>query len=262
VDVVPEQAIRVVPAGWYEDPASTSRVRWWNGLAWTDHTAAKPANPAPAGAAGADDQVATDSLEHAAATAITGAAWFIALSPVLTGLAVTVAGYLAFYVWRFPRLFEIPVVWVTAAIPLLLATVAAFVDARRLGRAGHAPPTPAWSLLGPLVYLVARRRRVPGSAPLVVFCLLGAIVVAGPVAAVLTGAAGPVTKALEIQETLSADLVGSNGVTAVSCPPLIASTAAGTTYDCDATMTDGTSRTVRVSFSGDDGTYRHSLSVR
>lgn len=41
-----DQAIRVVPAGWYEDPASSAHVRWWNGLAWTEHTALKP-TPAP-----------------------------------------------------------------------------------------------------------------------------------------------------------------------------------------------------------------------
>lgn len=40
-----DQAIRVVPAGWYEDPASSAHVRWWNGLAWTEHTALKPSTP-------------------------------------------------------------------------------------------------------------------------------------------------------------------------------------------------------------------------
>lgn len=43
-----DQATRVVPAGWYEDPASTAHVRWWNGLAWTEHTTLKPtATPRP-----------------------------------------------------------------------------------------------------------------------------------------------------------------------------------------------------------------------
>jgi hypothetical protein len=39
---VTDQATRVVPAGWYEDPASSAHVRWWNGLAWTEHTTLKP----------------------------------------------------------------------------------------------------------------------------------------------------------------------------------------------------------------------------
>lgn len=43
-----DQATRVVPAGWYEDPASGAHVRWWNGLAWTEHTTLKPtATPGP-----------------------------------------------------------------------------------------------------------------------------------------------------------------------------------------------------------------------
>lgn len=33
---------KVVPAGWYDDPASVRLVRWWNGIAWTEHTRAKP----------------------------------------------------------------------------------------------------------------------------------------------------------------------------------------------------------------------------
>lgn len=43
-----DQATRVVPAGWYQDPAIAEQVRWWNGLAWTEHVREKPsAVPAP-----------------------------------------------------------------------------------------------------------------------------------------------------------------------------------------------------------------------
>lgn len=37
-----DQATRVVPAGWYQDPATPDQVRWWNGLAWTEHVRDKP----------------------------------------------------------------------------------------------------------------------------------------------------------------------------------------------------------------------------
>ena len=37
-----DQATRVVSAGWYQDPASSVQVRWWNGLAWTEHVREKP----------------------------------------------------------------------------------------------------------------------------------------------------------------------------------------------------------------------------
>jgi hypothetical protein len=51
-----DQAIRVVPAGWYEDPASSAHVRWWNGLSWTEHTAIKPEpQPQPVTPTYADD---------------------------------------------------------------------------------------------------------------------------------------------------------------------------------------------------------------
>ena len=33
------------PAGWYADPAASGSVRYWNGTAWTEHTA--PHNPVP-----------------------------------------------------------------------------------------------------------------------------------------------------------------------------------------------------------------------
>src|SRR3982751_1916224 len=39
---VTDQATRVVSAGWYQDPASSVQVRWWNGIAWTEHVREKP----------------------------------------------------------------------------------------------------------------------------------------------------------------------------------------------------------------------------
>ena len=41
-----DQATRVVSAGWYQDPALLRQVRWWNGLAWTEHVREKPSVPA------------------------------------------------------------------------------------------------------------------------------------------------------------------------------------------------------------------------
>lgn len=35
-------------AGWYPDPAGGSRLRWWDGLDWTDHWRAPPTTHVPA----------------------------------------------------------------------------------------------------------------------------------------------------------------------------------------------------------------------
>jgi hypothetical protein len=35
------------PANWYDDPEHPTQLRYWDGVAWTDHRAPKPA-PAPA----------------------------------------------------------------------------------------------------------------------------------------------------------------------------------------------------------------------
>jgi hypothetical protein len=67
---VTDQATRVVPAGWYQDPALSEQVRWWNGLAWTEHVREKP-NAAIAGAAPADNLVVTAASTSVAEPSIT-----------------------------------------------------------------------------------------------------------------------------------------------------------------------------------------------
>jgi hypothetical protein len=59
---VTDQATRVVSAGWYQDPASSQQVRWWNGMAWTEHTREKP-NGSPVSGQTAIGQ---STLQHSA----------------------------------------------------------------------------------------------------------------------------------------------------------------------------------------------------
>lgn len=61
-----DQATRVVPAGWYDDPASPARVRWWNGIAWTEHVADKPSPEEQAAARAAAEQRAAEEARHRA----------------------------------------------------------------------------------------------------------------------------------------------------------------------------------------------------
>ncbi len=345
-----DQATRVVPAGWYEDPASPAHVRWWNGLAWTEHTAAKPESrvatqpaadqtaaqgagytqsgygqsaghdqasygqatqdaAAQAGAAAraaeqtsADawyttpesqaesariaearelerefgistaehevvqqrhDQAAVDDAYRADWGAdeeepptSTASAWLIALWPVFTLAAAAAAAYLYFYVQ--PELYVLGL----GAVPLLLTVLWAIADARRLRQLGHRPASPAFALLGPFVYLVARRVRVRGSGPLVAFLIFTAIAVGLPVAAVATDSARPVTTALEIQQTVSADLIGDGRATSVNCPFFVEDFSTGVLYTCSVKLPNGASTVVWVSIDGDDGEFSYALSAR
>jgi hypothetical protein len=315
-----DQATRVVPAGWYEDPASSAHVRWWNGLAWTEHTTLKPtAPPRPqpaydvvttatgsvytpetlariAEARELERQYGISTAEHeimvrAATAANTGdvatprtradaraaqqaaddygddygtstaSAWFIALWPLLTLAAAAAAAYVAFYVAPEPSVSGIPVVAGLVLVPTLLTLLWAALDARRLRSLGHRPASPALALLGPLVYLIARRARVSGSGPLVTLLVLTVLAIGGPAAAYFTGAAVPVTTALEIQQTIRADLVDSGRLASVSCPVFVEDLSAGSLYTCNGTLPDGTAKTVWVSIES-GGEFAYALAVR
>lgn len=356
-----DQATRIVPAGWYEDPASSAHVRWWNGLAWTEHTTLKPTTPPqpqaqPAWQTGTDawgsrsplDQyqggtgagagagqtgqvttatgsihtpetlariaearelerqygistaehdiilrAATDGAQtdragvgdagrggdavdtprryrrwdpdddlYADERTGTASAWFLALWPVLTLVAAVTAGYVYFYVTPEPAIAGIPVIAALVLVPYLLTLVWAATDSRALRNRGHRPASAGLAVLGPLVYLIGRRARVAGSGPLVALLLLTLAAFGAPAAAYYTGAAAPVTKALEIQETIREDLVGSGRLASVACPPLYESMEPGTYYTCTGTTPAGGSRKVWVSFEDADGAFSYALSVR
>lgn len=57
-----DQATRVVPAGWYQDPAAPDQVRWWNGVAWTEHVRDKPSPSQTVTASGAASSSAAQGL--------------------------------------------------------------------------------------------------------------------------------------------------------------------------------------------------------
>ena len=65
-----DQATRVVSAGWYQDPASSAQVRWWNGVAWTEHVREKPgAAQAVMGQSAIGQAVVTETTEQRIAAA-------------------------------------------------------------------------------------------------------------------------------------------------------------------------------------------------
>jgi hypothetical protein len=362
-----DQAIRVVPAGWYEDPASRAHVRWWNGLAWTEHTALKPTEqPRPqqptyqqtygeggyqqqgygqqgAGQQDAGQQYQTaqstsdqDAVARAAAALAaqnaetasriaearalerqygisteehdiivrrasegdgtpehntagtaydpnaygtanwvngeddyeeeprtgTASAWLIALWPILTLVALGAAAYYYFYVSPEPAVAGIPLVAGVALVPYLFTLLWAATDAHKLRKLGNRPASAAFALLGPLIYLIARRARVKGAGPLVTLIVLTLLAVGAPIAALQTGAAAPVLKAVEIQQTIRDDLVASGKLASVSCDPFLADITLGSQFTCEATLPDGTPKDVWVSIDTRDGQFSYALAIK
>lgn len=339
-----DQATRVVPAGWYQDPALEEQVRWWNGLAWTEHVREKPTaaaasasnltvvttasstgatagtstatvvetsqqrvaagrelerqfgigtseneiitgatalgfgTGASAGAAGAPSPrtieaaatvnpavqraetdrraAAARTSGHGAGRSATGSAWMVALTPVLTLVLGTVATYLYFYVAQTLVLFLIAI-----AVPYLLGLLWALGDGRVLTLRGFDAPSPAWALLGAIVYLIIRRTRVPGTGPLALFLVVGALLIALPIAGISSGQARSLENALTIQSTLNDKLTHSGRAVSVTCPPFVNAITPGTLYTCTAIQATGVPRDVWVSIDGPDGQFSFAMTL-
>ena len=288
-----EQATRVVPAGWYQDPANPANVRWWNGITWTEHVEAKPTGQAAAipgalalesGSAASDARalerqygistaeneiitraatgtIATQRARHTPAkNTSTFSSWLLAVTPAIGIVLAGVAAYIYFYVAPTPLVAAVGVVlWI-------LAFLWAVGDSRALEARGHKGPSPMWALalpiVGSLLYLVQRRRAVPGGRPLIAFVVMLAIAVGIPAVGIATGSATVITKALEVQQAVRADLVGSGAATSVTCPPVLETVAVGTVFTCDAVLPDGTTVHVWVSVDNEAGHFSWALANR
>lgn len=284
-----EQATRVVPAGWYQDPADAGSVRWWNGITWTDHVETKPsgaqaaAAAAPAldaramerefGISAAESDIITRSATGEAApgralTAVskrnlptsTASVWFLAVTPVLASLLAALAVYIFVYVT------PTPLVAAVAVVIYALGFLWAVGDSRTLATRGHSAPSPLLALalpvVGPLLYLVVRRAKAPGSKPLIASIVMLALTVGIPLAVVASGTATALTKPVEVQQVVRADLVDSGAAASVSCPPIIESLSSGTVFTCDAVLPTGDSVHVWVSIDDDQGNFSWALANR
>jgi hypothetical protein len=265
-----DQAIRVVAAGWYTDPADGARVRWWNGVAWTEHTNARPdlqtasvveavETSAPTAATASADAHPRTRREAIAAEggraapdvrrSTTGVVWLIALLPVIAFVLALGAFYVYFYV------VSSLLVVLVAVVPYLLGLLWALSDSRQLAARGFRRTSPLWALLTPLGYLIVRRLRVPGSRPLVLFVVTAVLTVLVPLGFWATGAARVVTTAVQVQHAAVSQLVDTGKLGSVSCPPVIESLTPGTLFTCTATTKDGTPTQVWVSIDDVAGTF-------
>lgn len=231
---------KLVAAGWYQDPDAPELVRWWNGIAWTDHTDAKPADGLP------------DAPPPPGASA-TLASRLLAFSPLLFAATSLLALGLTIYMGA-------PVLtWAILVVPFGLCVLWGLQDAVALRAAGLPAPARLWTALGPLVHLVARRVRVAGSGPLLTHLLVLIATAAVPLALAATGASAPFELAHRIQSEIHADLVGSGQAERITCPPVIERIATGAMFSCDATLSDGSTREVIVSIDSDEGAFSYSF---
>jgi len=362
---VTDSATRVVPAGWYDDPASPERVRWWNGISWTEHVTAKPERPTvvaaatqqaaavdtgpnatvsnladyarrengaattaaeqrtdfdalltgagevAAGTASADtasaDTVAADAeaalraeqiaesrrLEERFGVGTTGipvidesaldasyrgtrvdpwqaeepqqrprrqststpGATLLVATPVVALIIAAIGSYIYYYIEPNPPLLFAPL------IAWLLGILFALADERTLKRRGFRAASGLWAVGTPLVYLIARRVRVPGNGPLIGFLLIAALQPAVGFAAVALGPGAGVSTALEVQQQLRSELVSQGLATSVTCPMVLESTEPGTLYTCDVITPDGLKAIVWVGLGDDPGTFNYAFQV-
>lgn len=255
-----DQATRVVPAGWYEDPSDAGQVRWWNGINWTDHTQPKPDLDGDA-AAEAEAQAATAAIRvrNRVRATSTVESWVVAFSPALLAAALLVGGWAWLYL--SPTLL-----WVGLAVVAVYAVVTVFavLDRRKLTSWEHTPPPFAMALLTAPVYLLVRALRLPRSwSQLVAWGLLMLALVGGPLAAWFGGALHGVQTAVRIQTEIRDTIVVDGGEVAnVACPPIADATTVGSTYACDVTLRDGTHTSLVVSIDSDAGDYSYTFSLR
>ncbi len=256
---VTDQAIRVVPAGWYEDPSDSTQVRWWNGIAWTDHTQAKP-DLDGAESAELEASFAGPSAVRSRARirpTSTAESWVVAFTPViLFGLL-----FAAVWAWLYVEptlLFGGIALGVTYAITVVVA----ILDRRKLARWGHTPPPFAAVLLTAPVYLLVRALKLPKSWGQLVTWVIGAVLLlGGPAAAWFGGALTSVQIATTIQYEIRQELVGNGTASAVSCPPIADTLTVGSIYTCSVTRADGSDAKLWISIDSDHGDYSYSFAI-
>jgi Protein of unknown function (DUF2510) len=195
----------LVPAGWHVDPADPAKLRWWDGAAWTSHVADPPpvvivpTPPAMLNPVNAQLQRETAYVpfthnwvqEGAAQVGPTGSAqtfpvWLLVFSPLWSG---AVAGLGKFFLFNRAPLIAAPVGLIAAAAVLFGL---AWVDRSRLRNRGYSRAAhPAWVLLSPLAYLIARVVGVgPRSiAPLVTYVVFGILIIGIVVFAIIMASA-------------------------------------------------------------------------
>jgi Protein of unknown function (DUF2510) len=249
-----------VPAGWYNDPAGSGHLRWWDGIAWSAHLAPQPAAApveVPAVETPANRYTASDIARPS--QWYTGWGWFLAISPLyFAGFALI---EILATINQLKSGGATPATSIVFGAALLLGALFLLVSASRdqltLKRWGYIRPASAWwILLGPLVYLIIRTvkvyRETQKGIPLIVVFVIGSVVSGVAYAAVevslipgLAVGAGLGLSSAQFSSSLQTGLNEKGGNYAVTCPPTLPS-AIGSIFTCTAVDTSATSHALEI----------------
>jgi hypothetical protein len=185
-----------IPPGWYADPAGGGGKRWWDGTRWTEHVRA-PEEQAPAQAVGGyaatvgtptsisrDFRPTTPFRQTEVGTGYTRTSWWLAGSP----LWISVPEVIVFAIIDSLAPPSVPILVIGLEIVNVLLWVAlvgmAFADRAALLAGGNeSAASPWWTLLSPLIYLIARARHVrhyaTGGWASVIWCIVATILAPG-----------------------------------------------------------------------------------
>jgi hypothetical protein len=280
-----------VPAGWYNDPAGSGHLRWWDGTAWSAHLAPRPAPAAVSVPAAAPLPVAepyvpfqgswnarADTGHNASAIEFarpmqwnTAGAWLLAFSQLIYLVLVVVFAVVDASAISAPfgsganNLLLSGTVAVQIGLWVLLLLFAA-MDRRKLRSLGYLRTASIWWILvipfTPLLYLVMRGIAVSrevgrGFGPLVAYIVSYVVIVLLGVGAAVAiplylAQEGGVSSAA-FAAGIQKGLDGSGAQFTVTCPPSIPTTI-GQSFTCTAVDAAGTSHALKISIvAGADG---------
>ncbi|MFM9877306.1 MAG: DUF2510 domain-containing protein [Rhodoglobus sp.] len=174
---VAEVRAALPPADWYPDPTGERQLRWWGGLAWTEHVKPIPAPVTPHSYLPANSTYVPFAQSAAESTrrpvprsANTLPIWLMAASPLLWGLA-------QIFPYLTPLELLVPLAGGLNITLLIIFVGLAVWDRLALRAMGLCPSSAWWFLLpNPVVYLIVRRvtlkrQGVISNAPSNVFVL-------------------------------------------------------------------------------------------
>jgi len=188
-------------------------------------------------------------------SANTGPVWAIALLPVV----MLVFGLLYLLSGAAGALPTVTLIAIVLGVPYVATVVLAWVDHRRLLRAGFDRPAHwGFALLTAPVYLIARfaavvRETGNGFAPLMTWVGVGVLLV-GSIVAVpgLAVALAPAEFSHQAEQSVANDALGLGATLTVDCPDLPPFLVGGS-FECSTTNANGTERTVTVSLQRSNG---------